>query len=119
MNCMMMNRKIEILLDETGTAFRMLAEAGGHPNMDYADYVSRTSINRFRSALQNPDLSRVALAAMLRQGFKNKRKSGVKSEHWKSFLAGHIQQTANNNQIAERLVEPVQIFSFHSKLNKE
>ena len=82
----------------------MLAEAGGHPNMDYADYVARTSINRFRSALQNPDLSRVALAAMLRQGFKNKRKSGVKSEHWKSFLAGHIQQTANNNQIAERLV---------------
>jgi hypothetical protein len=97
---MIKNRKIEILLDETGTAFRMLNETGNSPNTDYADYAARTRIDCFRSALQNPDLSRWALAAILRNGFKSDRSlesKAAKATEWVTFLASHIQQSANSN----------------------
>lgn len=103
MNCTIMNEKIKMLIDETSSSFNMLLESGGSHNMDFADYASRFSIHKFRSALQNPDLSRAALAAMLRRGKKNARDNEIRrseADYWASFLASYVQENANSNTAA-------------------
>ncbi len=102
MNCAIINEKIKILLDETSTSFKLLIESGGSHNMDFADYVSRFSIHKFRSALQNPDLSRAALAAMLRRGERTTKEQDSHrgtGDYWSSFMASYVQKSANTNDI--------------------
>lgn len=90
-------RQILMLLKETDTSFRMLLDTGGVPNLDYAEYAASTRIECFRSALQNPDLSRMHLASMLRQARKKQRSDKSRETYWSAFMAHYVSQNANGN----------------------
>lgn len=64
--------------------------------MNNKDLTNRAPLTGYRSALQNPDLSRVQLAALLRRndrpGERRKRKN-----LWSSFTDNQLGQHANSN----------------------
>lgn len=97
MNCSIINRKIQLLLQETDMTFNMVIDAGGHPNMDYADYTASTRIDCFRSALQNPDLSRAQLASVMRRSLRGQQSRKAQETYWSAFMASYISRNANGN----------------------
>lgn len=101
MDCSIINRKIQMLLQETDVSFNMMIDAGGHPNMDYAAYTANTRINCFRSALQNPELRRIELAAMLRRALKKQKSAKSQKTYWSAFMANYIHKNANSNEVFE------------------
>lgn len=98
-NTAVLNENIKVLLHENSQSFKMLMDIGGCHNMDFADYVSRFSIHKFRSALQNPELSRAALAAMLRRAERTSKEKNTEncSDYWATFLARYVEKNANTN----------------------
>ncbi len=97
MNCSIINRRIQMLLQETETTFNLMVEAGGHPNMDYAGYTAQTRIHCFRTALQRPELSRMELAAILRRALGKQRSAKSQKTYWSAFMANYLSLSANNN----------------------
>lgn len=97
MNCSIMNRKIQMLLQESETAFQMLMDAGKAPDADYADHTAQKSLNSFRSALQNPDLSQKQLATMLRRALRGQQSRKSQHTYWSAFMASYVSRNANSN----------------------
>ena len=58
---------------------------------------SSPATNQGGSALQNPDLSRAALASMLRRGGKPASGTKQKAVFWSSFLSYYATSCANSN----------------------
>ncbi len=98
MDCSIMNRKIQMLLQETDTAFTMLMDSGEQSNADYADFTAKTHLGSFRSALQNPELSQVQLAAMLRRAQQGQQSRKSQHTYWSAFMASYVSRNANSNQ---------------------
>ena len=97
MNCSIMNRKIQMLLQESETAFQMLMDGGNASEADYADHTAQKSLNSFRSALQNPDLSQKQLAAMLRRAYRGQQSRKSQHTYWSAFMANYVSRNANSN----------------------
>lgn len=94
------NKHIEIILKETRTEFDLMTSAGENPNMDYAAYAADFSIHSFRSALQNPELSRRKLASILRRAYNKKQKKRGNRDYWNIYMAKTIRKIANSNEAA-------------------
>lgn len=60
----------------------------------------KPGITRFGSALQNPDLSRAELAALLRKGQRNRESAKARKTYWDAFLASYLTRNANTNASA-------------------
>lgn len=57
----------------------------------------RAPMAAHRSALQNPDLSRAQLAALLRRGAASGRTEGRRKSLWTAFTDRHLGRHANSN----------------------
>ena len=79
--------KVELHLEGAGALSFLLPSAKG---------LSGTP-KSLQSALQSPELSRAALATMLRQEEKKRRKK-AKAKAWQNLLKRNMAETANTNQ---------------------
>lgn len=62
-----------------------------------AEKAARTPVT-YRSALQNPEISRIQLAALLRRKLRNPPKSAQNGKNfWNRFMAGYKSAHANTN----------------------
>ena len=90
------NQAVQTLLEENHIVFDMLSYGGGHPNMDYADYVAYASLADFRRALQRPDMTRCDLEVLLRRAYRHvdRRQAGRRRNDWSACMADYVARNA-------------------------
>jgi hypothetical protein len=88
MSCSIINKNIQLLIQQTETAFSLLNEG-------------RTATpllnNPYRSATQNPDVSRAHMSAILRQARRDQASPKSQQTYWSVFLSHYVTQNANSN----------------------
>jgi len=84
-----MNHKIQMLLNESETSFNMMMDDGSEQDAAFAP--------KTRSALQNPELSQVRLASMLRRALRGQQSRKSQSTYWSAFMASYVNRNANSN----------------------
>ena len=89
----MMNTQVQMLMQQTETAIAVMMERG-------ADAAELQSLKRFRSALQNPDLSRAQLAALLRRAARRQDSEKSQKTYWSAFMTQYVTRNANCNTAA-------------------
>lgn len=93
---------IRQILEDDRWHFSMLTEFGESLNMDYADYVSYASLDAFRMALDQGDLSPCELAILVRQARQHVLRTQAKTRHqegWADFMASYVTNYANNDSV--------------------
>ena len=98
MSCSIMSKKVQLLLGESETTFDLVL------GIRRADVASLEGLNRaqlrlesFRSALQNPDLSRAQLSTMLRKAARKQTSKKAQNTYWNAFMSSYVTQNANSN----------------------
>lgn len=99
MNCSIINRKVQMLLQETETSFNLLIDGSSDPDTDYAEQAASRHLGHFRSALQNPELSQVQLATMLRRALRTQQSRKSQHTYWSAFMASYVSRNANSNSV--------------------
>lgn len=97
MNRSIINPRVHLLLQEKDTAFNLMLGAAADESDEQSAGKSRTS----RSALQNPEIRRLELAAMLRQALKKQQSQKSQRTYWAAFLASYVRGNANSNDLSE------------------
>ena len=97
MNCNIVQRNVQSVLEEASAVYSMVCDSSGQPNTDYAGYACHVALNRFRSLLEEPDLSASRLEHLLRKAARQHAKSDPDGD-WSQFMAGYITQSANSNK---------------------
>ena len=85
MNRFTLDPKVQICLEGTDTSFNMAIETD--PSED----------RKRASALQNPELRRLELAAMLRRALKKQLSQKSRRTYWSAFMSSYVRENANNN----------------------
>ena len=88
MPCTIVNDKVGMVLGQSTMHFDMVLE-------DNSDS-KKTGLGAMRQTRQNPDLSRLQLAAHLRRA-ERIRSEKPRESHWTAFLADRAANTANAN----------------------
>lgn len=83
--------RVLFLLRETDTALSLLVDANGRPGSAPA------KPDGLRSALQNPELSRMHLAALLRRARRLRKSRRAQDVYWAALMARYLGENANSN----------------------
>jgi hypothetical protein len=80
----LLNDRIQLYIDNERTGFNVLFDSGARINQ---------GLQNCRSARQNPDLSRLELASLMRYRPRKQKKVS-----WDTFIAAHaVKNSANSN----------------------
>ena len=96
MNCNIIQKNIQSVLEEASAVYSMVCDSSGQPNTDYAGYTCHVALNRFRNLLEEPDLTTAHLECLLRKAARQHAKNDPDGE-WSQFMASYISQSANSN----------------------
>lgn len=97
MVCHVKNKKVELLLEETDTAFGIIMNQG--VRRDMAANPAYNFMRSFRQLLQKPDLSKAQLSSWLRTA--ERRKTPRKREDVRrlgAFMQEYVLSNANSNK---------------------
>ncbi len=97
MSCTIIQRNIQSVLEEASAVYSMVCDSSGQPNTDYAGYACHVALNRFRSLLEEPDLTTSRLEYLLRKAARQHAKKDPDG-NWSQFMASYISETANGNR---------------------
>ncbi|MGE4313565.1 MAG: hypothetical protein AB7E85_04760 [Pseudobdellovibrionaceae bacterium] len=97
MKSIIIEKNIQSVLEETNTVYSLVC-ASGQPNMDYAGYACHVSLNKFRSLLNDPELTTERLEYLLRKAARRHAQRDPEGD-WSTFMASYIsnKMTANQN----------------------
>jgi len=90
-------KNIQSVLEEASAVYSMVCNSSGQPNTDYAGYACHVALNRFRTLLEEPDLSASRLEYLLRKAARQHAQNDPNGD-WSTFMAGYISETANSNR---------------------
>jgi hypothetical protein len=88
MTCSIINKNIQLLLEDTETAFELMNEG-----RDTSPLLN----NPYRSGTQNPDVSRAHISTILRKGKREQASAKSQQTYWSAFLSHYVTQNANSN----------------------
>ncbi len=100
MSTVIIQRNIKTVLEEANAVYSMVC-ASGQPNMDYAGYACHVALNRFRSLLNEPDLTVEKLEYLLRKAARRHAQRDPDGD-WAEFTASFLSGKATANQNARR-----------------
>lgn len=84
---------IHRVLEDTRYAYRITCEMD-HSNADYAEYASSQSLNEFRRAFGNPELTYEQLCRILRSASNKECRRQCKTP-WAMFMANYLERNDN------------------------
>ena len=90
MYCSIVNGRVQLFLQDSGTSISMSAGSGAAEDGDDGAGLSH-------SALQRPEVSRAQLAALLRKVLKKQKSGKSQQTYWTAFLTNYVRQNANSN----------------------
>lgn len=96
MSCKIIQNNIQSVLEDSSAVYSMVCETSGNVNTDYAGYACHVALNRFREILNKPELTGNHLENMMRRAARQHAQNAPNSQ-WSSFMAQHINETANMN----------------------
>lgn len=83
-------------LEESRMSYRILHEAGDHPDIDYAGFCSHLALARFKKLLNDPTLTAERLAGMMRMA-AHRHQTRDPHISWSLFMADYITRATNAN----------------------
>lgn len=101
MDCSIINKKVQLHLQETDMSLGMMLEAASHVAAQDDHDIPRIGASHFRTALQNPEVRRAELAAMLRRAVKKQQSEKSQRTYWTIFMNSYVRGNANSNEFFE------------------
>lgn len=100
MSAIIIQRNIKTVLEEANAVYSMVCSTG-NPNMDYAGYACHVALNRFRSLLNEPDLTVEKLEYLLRKAARRHAQTDPEKD-WAEFTATFLSAKTSANQNGRR-----------------